>query len=62
VKGGTVTRSANQVAAGGWFRKVPSAAGTSSLGLAAIALALFATLALRFGYREGPRAAKALLR
>jgi uncharacterized membrane protein YgcG len=34
----------NQVAARGWFRKVPSAAAISSFGLAMIAVALFAVL------------------
>ncbi|HEX6760524.1 MAG TPA: hypothetical protein VF086_19275 [Propionibacteriaceae bacterium] len=38
----------NQVAARGWFRKVPSAAETSSFGFAVIAIALFAALALGF--------------
>jgi uncharacterized protein (TIGR04222 family) len=38
----------NQVAARGWFRKVPSAAATSGLGAALIALAVFATLGLGF--------------
>jgi uncharacterized membrane protein len=48
----------NQVAARGWFRKVPSAAGTSSLGVAVIAIALFAALAVGFWIawaRELPR-------
>jgi uncharacterized membrane protein YgcG len=38
----------NQVAERGWFRKVPSAAATSGLGVALIAIALFATLGLGF--------------
>jgi uncharacterized protein (TIGR04222 family) len=38
----------NQVASRGWFRKVPSAAGTSSLGAALVALAVFAALAVGF--------------
>ena len=38
----------NQVAARGWFRKVPSAAETSSFGFAVIAIALFAALAMGF--------------
>jgi uncharacterized protein (TIGR04222 family) len=38
----------NQVAARGWFRKVPSAAATSGLGAALIAVAVFATLGLGF--------------
>jgi uncharacterized protein (TIGR04222 family) len=49
----------NQVAARGWFRKVPSAAGTSAFGVAVIAVAVFATLALGFWIawaRELPRA------
>jgi uncharacterized protein (TIGR04222 family) len=49
----------NQVAARGWFRKVPSAAGTSAFGVAVIAIAVFATLALGFWIawaRELPRA------
>jgi uncharacterized membrane protein YgcG len=48
----------NQVAARGWFRKVPSAAATSSLGVALIALAVFAALAVGFWIawaRELPR-------
>jgi uncharacterized membrane protein YgcG len=38
----------NQVAARGWFRKVPSAAAMSGLGVAMIAVAIFATLGLGF--------------
>ena len=38
----------NQVTARGWFRKVPSAAGTSNFGLAVIAIAVFAVLAVGF--------------
>jgi uncharacterized protein (TIGR04222 family) len=38
----------NQVAARGWFRKVPSAAGTSSFGFAVIAIAVFAVLGVGF--------------
>jgi Predicted membrane protein (DUF2207) C-terminal domain/Predicted membrane protein (DUF2207) N-terminal domain len=38
----------NQVAERGWFRKVPSAAATSGLGVAMIAIGLFATLGLGF--------------
>jgi hypothetical protein len=38
----------NQVAERGWFRKVPSAAATGGLGVALIAIALFATLGLGF--------------
>jgi uncharacterized protein (TIGR04222 family) len=38
----------DQVAARGWFRKVPSAAGTSGFGAAAIALAVFAVLGVGF--------------
>ena len=50
----------NQVAARGWFRKVPSAAATSGLGAALIALALFATLGLGFGSRGPARCQGAL--
>jgi uncharacterized protein (TIGR04222 family) len=38
----------NQVTTRGWFRKVPSVAETSSFGLAVIAIALFAALAMGF--------------
>ena len=38
----------NQVAARGWFRKVPSAAGTRIFTLAVVAVALFATLGVGF--------------
>ena len=38
----------NQVASRGWFRKVPSAAATSGLGVTLIALAVFAALAVGF--------------
>jgi hypothetical protein len=38
----------NQVAARGWFRKVPSAAATSGLGVALIAIASFAVLGVGF--------------
>jgi uncharacterized protein (TIGR04222 family) len=38
----------NQVAARGWFRKVPSAAGTRILTVAVVAVALFATLGVGF--------------
>jgi hypothetical protein len=38
----------DQVAARGWFRKVPSAAATSGLGVALIAIALFTTLGVAF--------------
>jgi uncharacterized protein (TIGR04222 family) len=37
-----------QVAGRGWFRKVPPAAGTSSLGPAVIAIAVFAALGVAF--------------
>jgi uncharacterized protein (TIGR04222 family) len=48
----------NQVAARDWFRKVPSAAETSGFGVAVIAIAVFAALALGFWIawtRELPR-------
>jgi uncharacterized protein (TIGR04222 family) len=51
----------NQVAARGWFRKVPSAAGTSSFGFAVIAIAVFATLALGFWIAWARELPKALL-
>jgi uncharacterized protein (TIGR04222 family) len=38
----------NQVASRGWFRKVPSAAATSSWGFAAIAIGVFASFAVGF--------------
>ena len=50
----------NQVAVRGWFRKVPSAAGTRSFGLAVIAIALIFTLALGLD-RVSPELPKALL-
>ena len=50
----------NQVAVRGWFRKVPSAAGTRSFGLAVIAIALIVTLALGLD-RVSPELPKALL-
>jgi Predicted membrane protein (DUF2207) len=50
-----------QVAARGWFRKVPSAAGTSSFGLAVVAIAVFATLALGFWIAWASELPRALL-
>jgi uncharacterized membrane protein YgcG len=38
----------NQVTSRGWFRKVPSAAATSSLGFGLIAVAVFASFAVGF--------------